>query len=155
MGVDFDNIRLNIKKESYDLIGTGSGRRVFDLNNGYVVKMAKNRKGIAQNKVEYQISSTAHTKIFAKVLAVSDDFIYLIMEKAEKINYISDVWKYYHVRNNRELFRLNEFRNLTSKYGLLLPDLCRPYSWGLIGGRPTIIDFGFTKEVRRRYYSLF
>jgi hypothetical protein len=155
MGVDFERIKLKIEKESYPLIGTGSGRRVFDLGNGYVVKTAKNKKGIAQNKVEYQIASEAHTNIFAKIIDISEDFIYLIMEKAEKINYIAEVWKYYGVRSNRELFRLAEFSDITVKYGLLLPDLCRAYSWGLINGKPTIIDYGFTREVKRKYYSLF
>lgn len=32
-------------------IGSGSSRNVFDLGNGYVMKVAKNLAGIAQNKV--------------------------------------------------------------------------------------------------------
>lgn len=154
MLVDFDDIRMKVKKKSYHLIGSGSGREVFDLENGYVAKIAKNRRGLAQNKAEKQIASMNHSKLFAKIIAVSEDFIYLIMEKADRINNFSYVLKYFNVKNNRELFRLEEFRDCTIKYRLLLPDLYRRSSWGIINGRPVIIDFGFTKEVRK-YYSFF
>ncbi|HHX11997.1 MAG TPA: hypothetical protein GX731_04185, partial [Clostridiales bacterium] len=47
--IDFDSIIMNIGKGNYQFIGSGSGRRVYDLGNGYVVKVAKNNRGIAQN----------------------------------------------------------------------------------------------------------
>jgi hypothetical protein len=151
MQVDFDKIRLDINNNSYHFIGSGSGRLVYDLDNGYVVKRAKNKKGFAQNKAEYRIASKDHSNIFAEVIAVSEDFTYLIMQKAERIDDISYVWNYFNVKSNRELFRLDEFKNLTSQYNLLLPDLCRKNSWGIVNGRPMIIDFGFTREVNKLY----
>lgn len=154
MRVDFDEIRSNINNRSYRLLGSGSGRLVFDLKNGYVVKMAKNRRGFAQNKAESQIASMNPSNIFAKIIAVSEDFIYLIMEKAERVSSIAYVWRYFNVKSNHELFRLSEFSELKSKYNLLLPDLCRQNSWGSIDGRPIIVDYGFTKEVKK-YYSIF
>jgi hypothetical protein len=154
MGIDFAYIKTNIEKKTYRLIGSGSGRQVYDLDNGYVVKTAKNRKGLAQNKAEYQIAKTNHSHIFAKIVAISEDSIFLIMKKAEIVKNISEVWNYYHVKSNRELFRINEFQDLTKKYNLLYPDLRRPSSWGLIKGKPVIIDYGFTREVSK-YYTLF
>lgn len=154
MGIDFANIKTNIEKKTYHLIGAGSGRHVYDLDNGYVVKVARNRRGLAQNKAEHQIASTNHSRIFARIVAVSEDFIFLIMEKAEKVKSITEVWSYYHVKNNRELFGIKEFRDFTKKYNLLYPDLKRSSSWGLIKGKPVIIDYGFTKEVSK-YYTLF
>lgn len=154
MAIDFKDIKINIEKKTYPLIGTGTGRNVYDLENGYVVKTARNRRGLAQNKAEHQIAASDHSHIFAKVIAVSEDQRYLIMEKAERINSLSEVWGYYHVRNNRELFRLKKFREAYSKNNLLLPDLGRKNSWGKVRGKPVIIDFGFTREVSR-YYSPF
>lgn len=154
MEIDFDNIRNNIEMRKYRLIGSGSGRHVFDLDNGFVVKMAKNRRGLAQNRAEYQISLTDHSHIFAKITAVSEDFHYLIMEKAEKIKSIKEVCNYYHVNNSRELLHKEEFRDLFQKNNLLPADLRRYNSWGLVMGKPVIIDFGFTREVSR-YYTLF
>ena len=154
MGIDFAYIKTNIEKRTYHLIGSGSGRNVFDLDNGYVVKVARNRKGLAQNKAEYQIAATNHSHIFARIVAISDDSIYLIMEKAERVYSIAEIWNYYHVKNNKELFRINEFQDFTQKYNLLYPDLKRASSWGFVKGKPVIIDYGFTKEVSR-YYTMF
>lgn len=155
MEVDFEQIILDISRQTYIYIGSGSGRRVFDLGNEYVVKVAKNKKGIAQNEAEYQISLINRSNLFAKISQVSEDFSLLIMEKADKIKKISDVWKYFNVKSNRGLFKLEELKDISSKYNLLLQDLCRPANWGKINERPVIIDFGFTRKVKRKYYSLF
>lgn len=154
MGIDFKYIIKNLNQNKYRLIGSGSGRHVYDLDNGYVVKVAKNKRGFVQNKAEYQIASSNHSPVFAKIVAVSDDFECLIMEKADRIMSFSVIFQYYHVRNYRELFRLDEFKDFPKKYNLLFADLRRRSSWGLVKGKPVIIDFGFTREVSR-YYTLF
>jgi hypothetical protein len=148
----FNKIMFNIRRGYYRYIGSGSSRDVFDLGNGYVIKVAKNRAGIAQNKAEYNISYYNYSGLFAKVVQVSKDFKFLIMEKANKIYSISEVWKYFNVRDKRELFRLKEIQNIKRSFNLLLGDLGRKSSWGMINGRPVIIDYGFTKEIRQKYY---
>ncbi len=150
--IDFNQISLNIKRRYYKFIGIGSGRIVYDLENGYVVKVAKNNKGIAQNKAEYKISLSDNTNLFAKILGASENFKYLVMEKAVRIKDIYYVCKYFNVRNNKELYQVKELQNISSKYGLLLGDLRRSVNWGLLNGRPVIIDYGYTDEVRKRYY---
>lgn len=155
MRIDFDRIRHNIEENKYPIIGVGSARIVYDAQNGYVVKAARNKRGIAQNKAEKQIEAQDHNHIFARVLAVSDDFAYLIMEKAERINSLQEVWEYYKVRSNHELFQLEEFRNLTARYNLLYADLYRKNSWGMVNQKPVIIDFGFTRETRKYYRNFF
>ena len=136
----------------YRYIGSGSGRKVFDLENGYVIKVAKNMAGVAQNKVEYQISFNDNSNLFAEVIEVSRDFKFLIMKKADRINNFSHVLKYFNVSNSREFVRLKEMQTIKWKYDLLLVDLCRKSSWGIIDGIPVIIDYGFTRQVRRKYY---
>lgn len=148
-------IIFNIKIGNYRYIGSGSGRNVFDLENGYVVKIAKNQAGIAQNIAEYQISSRDNSDLFAEVIEVSDNFIFLIMEKAKKINNFSYICKYFNIRNNRELANLSELQNIHKKYNLLWSDLFRNSSWGIIDGKPVIIDYGYTKAVAERYYFVF
>ena len=154
MAIDFNKIKVNIEQEKYKRIGSGSGRYVYDLNNGYVIKAAKNRKGIAQNKAEHEIASKNNTRYFARIAAVSEDYELLIMEKAEKIKSFSEVWDYYKVKNNRELFQIEDLRNMIQNNGLLTVDLQRHTSWGIIKGKPVLIDYGFTREVRR-YYNIF
>ena len=152
MVIAFNQIMVNIKRGYYRYIGSGSGRKVFDLGNGYVAKMAKNQAGIAQNKSEYKISANDNSDLFAKVIETSDDFRLLIMQKADKINNISYVWKYFNVTSKRELINLKELQNIKRNYNLLLDDIGRKSSWGMIDGRPVIIDYGFTREVMERYY---
>lgn len=148
----FNYIILNIRRGYYRYIGSGSGRTVYDMGNGYVVKIAKNEAGVAQNKSEYNISANEYSNLFAKVVQVSNNFNLLIMEKAEKINNISYVWDYFKVTNKRELFSIRELQNIKKNYNLLLGDFGKKSSWGTINGRPVIIDYGFTKEVEKRYY---
>jgi len=152
MRIDFEQIKSNIRHGAYKSIGSGSGRRVFDLDNGYVVKVAKNKKGLAQNEAEYQISSTSTSALFAKILQVSEDYRMLIMQKAETIKHISEVWEYFDVESNKELYNVGEIRYISSEYNLLMADLYRPVNWGRINSRPVIIDFGFTRRVRKKYY---
>ncbi|WP_160690846.1 hypothetical protein [Clostridium sp. C2-6-12] len=148
----FNKIMFNINRGYYCYIGSGSSRDVFDLNNGYVIKVAKNIAGIAQNQTEYVISYYDDSDLFAKVVQASNDFYFLIMEKADKINNISEVFKYFNVSDKRELFHLKEIQNIKKKYNLLLGDFDRKRNWGIIKGRPVIIDYGFTREVSDRYY---
>ena len=148
----FNQIMLNITRGYYRYIGSGSGRKVFDLGNGYVIKVAKNRAGIAQNKSEYKISSNDHSNLFAKVIQASNDFNLLIMQKADKIYNISYVLKYFNVTSKRELLNSKELQNIKRNYNLVLSDFDRESSWGMINGRPVIIDYGFTREVKERYY---
>lgn len=153
--VDFDIIISNIRQKKYSFIGAGSGRSVFDLEDGYVVKVAKNMRGFAQNKVEVHISSDDRTNLFAKITDVSDDFRLLVMEKAALINHISDVWKHFEVKTKREFWGLESIQYVISEHDLLFVDLCRPVNWGMIGERPVIIDYGFTSAVKRKYYFPF
>ena len=148
----FNQIKLNLRRGYYRQIGSGSSRDVFDLDNGYVIKVAKNRAGIAQNESECNISDLDNSDLFAKVIEVSNNFEFLIMEKADKIYYMSDVLKYFKVRSKRQLFKLKQLQNIKRNYNLLLADLERKSSWGMINGRPVIIDYGFTREVKERYY---
>lgn len=140
---------------AYPLLGSGSGRKVYDLHNGAVLKAAKNAKGHAQNQVESIISEMDDSTLFAKVLFISSDNHYLIMEKAKTISDFSYVRDYFHVKTNKELFQLNDLKYISHKYNLLISDLCRPVNWGILDSRPVIIDYGFTGRIRRKYYSIF
>ena len=51
-----------------------------------------------------------------------------------------------------EFFNLPELKKLKSNYNLLLNDLNKKSSWGIIDGKPVIIDYGFTKRIKERYY---
>lgn len=152
MEVDSREIITGIRKGIYKYLGHGSGRVVFDLNNGNIVKMAIHNRGMAQNQVEHRISCSDTSELFAKVLSASENYMFLIMEKAEKIRDMSYVWNYFDVENNRQLKEKLELEGIADKYNLILSDLKRHVNWGKRGGKAVIIDYGFTKNVRRRFY---
>ena len=152
MDIDFMDVEYKIDIEEYKYIGKGSGRVVYDLGNGYVVKVAINNKGFAQNKIEYNLSSYDESGIFAKIVSSSNNFKYIIMEKAEKIKNLIPVRNYFNVKNNKQLFQTKFIKEISSKYNLSTADLKRPSSWGLINGVPKIIDYGLTTKVYMNYY---
>lgn len=152
MEIDFSLISAGLNKKAFKYIGSGSGRRVYDIGNNMVVKVAKNKKGIAQNKEEYNISRLTNSKLFAKVIDASEFYRYVIMENAPKINDMTVVWEYFNVSGNKEMYELQEMKEIAEKYDLILKDLGRPQNWGRIGSRPVIVDYGFTRSVSRKYY---
>lgn len=152
MLISYNSIMFNIKRGAYKYLGEGSSRKVFDLNNGYVVKIAKNIAGVEQNRIEYMISEDDNSNLLAKVVQASNNYDFIIMRRARKVKDILDVWDYFNVTNKNEFLDLPELKRLKTNYNLLLNDLNKKTSWGMIGGRPVIIDYGFTKRVKERYY---
>ena len=68
-------------------IGSGTGRIVYDIDGEKVLKLAKNSKGIAQNKVERNSGYYRDThNIVAIVFDSAEDESWLISEKAKKVN---------------------------------------------------------------------
>lgn len=152
MFIDYSDIMFGIRNGRYFYIGSGSSRRVYDLGNNYVVKVAKNMAGREQNKAEYHISEEDSTGIFAKVIDVSYDYKMLIMRKAKKIKDMRIVWDYFNVGDKYEFYDSDYMQRLKTQYRLLLGDFEKTSSWGIIDGRPVIIDYGFTRHVERNYY---
>lgn len=133
-------------------IGSGSSRDVYDLRNGCVLKIAKNRAGLAQNEQEYRISLMDTSGFFAKVINISYDFKYLVMRKARRISSDMYIFKFFNVKNIQEFIKLKEIRSIRDRYNLLWGDLLKASSWGDIDGKVVLIDYGFTTKIRDIYY---
>ena len=63
---ELDNIssiknKLKFAQENLNLVGSGSARTVFALEEDKVLKIAKDERGIEQNKVEINISKVNFT----------------------------------------------------------------------------------------------
>lgn len=151
--MNYVEIMFSLMKGRYKKIGEGSSREVFDIGNGFVVKVAKNEAGLMQNEAEYKISRYDKSGIFAPIVNKCRNNLMLIMEKADYIEDISLVWNYFGVQDKWDFYRHPSIRRLEKKYNLLLGDLNRPSSWGIINGRPMIIDYGFTRGVKEAYYD--
>lgn len=153
MYIDFNDIIYNIANGEYRYIGSGSSRTVFDMRNGFVIKVAKNIKGIAQNKVEYEISNDDYTNLFANVYYASENYKYLIMEKAIPIKREIEFLRYFGINNRKELASIEEIKDIQYRYNLVFADLYKLTSWGKVKGRIVLIDYGYTKEIYDKYYK--
>ena len=151
---NFNEIILGLKNRKYELIGSGSSRKVYDLMDGCVIKVAKDIRGIYQNQVEYTVYQSRKSNFFAKVVAISEDNKCLIMSKAVKIKNIYTVYKYYNVRNIKSLTVLDHFNEDIKKNKLSIADLTRPSSWGFVGDKPVLIDYGLNSGIFKKFYGL-
>lgn len=154
MTYDFITLAGEIKKNKYKQLGIGSSRYVYDLENGYVLKIAKDIRGIYQNEIEFKIYQSQKSGFFAEVIEVSEDNKCLIMSKAKLIKHISTVYNYYKVRNINGLLKINNFSDDIHINNLSKGDILRVSSWGIIDERPVLIDYGLTSSIYKKYYGI-
>lgn len=139
---DEARIYSGIRSGKFRYLGRGAGRHVFDMGDGRVVKVARNDFGYTQNKTEYELSLAYKGDLFAKVISASEDYRLLIMQAAKWITSLTPVLNYYGVRSTNELFNVPEIFALIRNHKLVAREFLRPRNWGVIGGRPVIIDYG-------------
>jgi tRNA nucleotidyltransferase (CCA-adding enzyme) len=79
--------RMRYADQNLQRIGSGSGRRVYDIDGEKVLKLAMNAKGVAQNGAEAGAGYYRDTQhIVTEVFDSADDDTWLISEKAKKVN---------------------------------------------------------------------
>jgi len=154
MDYNLKEIISGIKNRKYKLLGVGSSRRVYDLNDGNVVKVARDIRGIYQNQTENKIYLSRKSNFFAEVVVITEDNRCLIMPKAKKIKNIGTVYKYYNVKNFRKLAILDHLNDDINDNNLSKADLFNPSSWGIIDDVPVLIDYGLTHALYKKYYGL-
>jgi hypothetical protein len=161
-------------------LGSGSSRIVFEIDDTKVLKLAKNLKGIAQNKVEGDwFVNDEYYNIIARVLERDDNYRWIVSERAKKITptefkrlcgvdinefyaYVCYVtrkchaWKYPSDETKRFL---DESEFATEVCELLVNtdanagDLSRISTYGRINDRLVIVDYGLSTGVYRDYYQ--
>ena len=78
--------RMRYADERLPRIGSGSGRRVYDIDGEKVLKLAMNAKGVAQNGAEAGAGYYRDTQhIVTEVFDSADDDTWLIAEKGKKV----------------------------------------------------------------------
>ena len=76
-----------LKQHNLDKLGVGSARAVFVADPTTVIKVAKNTKGLEQNRLEVEISETIlddDDALIAKVRDHDDNYAYIEAERARK-----------------------------------------------------------------------
>lgn len=168
--------RVAIASDEFDKIGEGSSRIVFQLSEDLVIKIAKNPKGLAQNKEETK--PELQTKITNHVLASDSEGKWIIQRFAEKLNKkrfeeisgvdFDDLGEslHYKFNNDSDDYKkpktydqiiespiFNELMGLIIKNDLQIGDLSRIESWGEIDESPVIMDYGLSRDIYDKFYD--
>ncbi|MEK6880284.1 MAG: hypothetical protein AABY22_11780 [Nanoarchaeota archaeon] len=159
-------------------LSSGSSRIVYLTSGKTIVKLAKNDKGLAQNKAE--TNPKMKSKFLNKVIGHAKDYSWMETYFLEKIT-VKDFKKMTNLdfsdfveavsyglknisgssertkpKNFDEVSKSNiykEIKRIGDKFKLLPGDLGRISSWGEKDGHPVLIDAGLTKTVYADYYD--
>lgn len=172
---DYNNIRdvlhLNYDEinKLFSLIGIGSSRYVYSINNTLILKYAYKKRGIIQCNLENEVYNKCDNicrEILCPVIAAQNKII--VMKKAIPLNYCMNEWGICNALDGNILMYLDEillkirydkllFHHLISQlcenYNLLYEDLIRISNWGVIDGKLVIIDYGCNKNLYYNYYK--
>lgn len=160
-------------------LGCGTGRRVYDIGQGKVLKLSINAKGQAQNEVEADRSmGDWYADTLPKVYDASPDNAWIVVDKATPVTKkcfmktfnrdMETVFLYIesridpHAKNiidkNDEAFLdgnewLQELLDCIVNFDLMFRDICRKGAWGKVGDRLVIRDYGLSRYVWEEYYK--
>lgn len=170
------NSRKEYAEANLKHLSSGSSRIVYLTSKNTVIKLAKNDRGIAQNKVEcndlkskFLNRSISHakdyswietyfldkitTKSFDKMTGISfDDFGECIRYGLKNVSKNSaNKPKNFETVEKTEIYK--SIKEIGSKLKLLPGDLARISSWGCKDNHPVLIDAGLSKDVYDDYYD--
>lgn len=81
------NQRVNYCNSTLERLGSGSSRIVYLIDNNTVLKLAKNKKGVAQNEREIEIGTSGYYQgfdLFADVYEYDENGLWLEMQYARR-----------------------------------------------------------------------
>jgi hypothetical protein len=170
--------RVKYAEANLEHLSSGSSRVVYLTNKKTVIKLAKNDKGIAQNKVEADpkmkskhlntILSHAKNcawietnyldkiteKEFEKMTGIKfEDFGLAIRYGLKSVSGNTDKEKPENFDEVSKSDIYKELRDVGSANKLMPGDMARISSWGTKDGRPVLIDAGLSKDVFADYYE--
>lgn len=154
----FHSIYLYAKKKikkDFKYLGQGISRKVYAINDDYVIKVAKGHDGLYQNKVEYYIFTHA-SKNLKKYLCPIIWFKprMLVMKRALPLSQITNS-KTIDLKSIRA--EENAFEELTELYEnflLLYEDIISTSSWGILNEEKVLIDYGCTNDLGDFFYDI-
>jgi hypothetical protein len=159
-------------------LSSGSSRLVYLTPNRTIIKLAKNDKGIAQNKAES--NPQMKSRYLNKVLSYAKNYSWMEVSYLEKItekefqemtglqfedfgnairfglqdvsgNSNKEKPKNFEEVSKSDIYK--ELRDVGEKFKLMPGDLARISSWGTKEGYPVLIDAGLTKDVFADFYE--
>lgn len=168
--------RVDYAEKNLDHLSSGSSRVVYTMpGKKEVLKLAKNDRGVAQNKIEAKLKCkyiNKTTKACSEGCWKISPFLDKITEKefkelsdidfedfGEALSYgLKDVsgTSAKKSKNFDEISKTEMYKDLvkcSKEYDLMPGDLARISSWGQIDGHPTLLDAGLTREIYDKFYE--
>lgn len=166
------DLNLSFLKKHLKIIGKGSGRGVFIIDDKRVLKFAYNEGGISQNKVEIALSkSSQYTQILTKIAEHDIDSRWIVAERAHPLKY-REFYSYTQIRFSKfkaallnflderdveDNFFFKQIKELIGEEELPKGDLTKDSSWGIVertGKRiPVLVDYGLIYENYKQFYG--
>ncbi len=162
--------RVAFAEKHFEHLSSGSSRIIYLTDDKQVLKVAKNDRGIAQNKVEVKV----HSPNVNKTTKSDKDGIWKLSPYCDKITEkefekltgvafkdfgeavghgINDDKKPKNFDKIAKSAIYKEVIRLNKEYKLLPGDMVRISSWGECDGKPVLLDAGLTRDVYDRYYT--
>jgi hypothetical protein len=165
-------------EKNLDHLSSGSSRVVYKASDGTIIKLAKNDKGIAQNKAES--NPKMKSKFLNKIISYSKKYTWIQTHFLKKIkvgdfkemtgldfNDFGDSISYAlkNVSHNSDKKKPDSFDKVCKsdiykemdkigkKFKLMPGDLSRISSWGTKDGYPVLIDAGLTQDIYEDFYE--
>lgn len=171
--LDGINLMLQYAKEFLEIMGTGSSRMAFLFSSKYVLKIAINKKGLAQNEAEVDVFTNPKSRgVVAKVHSSDPQFRWIVsdlvkpLSSPEEFESLTGVdWPNF-INLLRPKIKSKESINAddpkivqavavtAQQNNLLFGDIEELSHWGKTpDGRAVLLDYGFTGEVWKSHYS--
>ena len=170
--------RKKYAEKNLSHLSSGSSRIVYLTQGKTIIKLAKNDKGIAQNKAES--NPGMKSKYTNKILSCAKNHYWIEVPYLDKITTVefkkmtglefkdfgesiryglkdvsenSDQEKPENFEEVAKSDIYKEVRDVGEKFKLMPGDIARISSWGTKEGHPVLIDTGLTKDVFADFYE--
>lgn len=172
--------RILYANEKLKKIASGSARIIYKIDDNTVLKLAKNKKGLAQNSVESDgVLNDWYSDIITGVIESDNDDRWIISNKAKRITKnrfksllgvsIEDFYSYICDRVGKKNYQPKPDVDIIEKldnsefaqsvldmivnFDMEIRDFDRISTYGELNGKLVISDYGLTKAVWEEYYK--
>lgn len=141
-------------RSEFKFLGEGISRRVYAINDNFVVKVAKGNEGIYQNRVEYFVYTHAGNNFeiyLCPIVWYQPDR--LIMRRAVPLSrhHKSKYVNLSKIRPERSAY--SDLNKLASSFYLFYEDIISTSSWGILNSNAVLIDYGCTSYRGDMFYN--
>lgn len=139
---------VRVAAHHFKYLKSGSARKVFEYSDTLVLKIAYNKKGVAQNREEVRVwdwADSKQRKILSPIIDADNDWKWVLQKKVRPLKSISKLVKET-LQTKKEI--LDSLETIELRQG----DHHR--SLGILNSKRIVLfDYGFTDEVYRKYYQ--